>query len=155
MAINKRFEIEEEEPEMNIAPLIDVAFLLLIYFLVTSTLQKQEQDLGLTLPSDNPDKTPFKLDPMVIKIDVQGNIYKNKDLLIPAPAEGAHGTGEQMKRLQDELATYKKMASATESKPIVIVAADDKSKQQRFVDVINTLAKEKITSVTLTGFRED
>ena len=40
----------DEEPSMNISPLIDVAFLLLIYFLVTTTLEPQEADLSLLLP---------------------------------------------------------------------------------------------------------
>ena len=39
----------ESDPNVDISPLIDVAFLLLIYFLVTASLLKQEADLGLAL----------------------------------------------------------------------------------------------------------
>ena len=44
----------DEDPELDISSLIDVSFLLLIYFIVTSTLQKRETDLGITLPSTVP-----------------------------------------------------------------------------------------------------
>ena len=34
-------------------------------------------------------------------------------------------------------------------------AAADDGKTQRFVDVVNALASVKISSITMTGFRED
>ncbi|MEO0448487.1 MAG: biopolymer transporter ExbD, partial [Verrucomicrobiota bacterium] len=36
---------QQEEPELDMSPLIDVGFLLLIYFLVATTLAKEEADL--------------------------------------------------------------------------------------------------------------
>ena len=36
--------------ELPIAPMIDVAFLLLLYFMVSATLQKQEADISFSLP---------------------------------------------------------------------------------------------------------
>ena len=51
MARHKRQQLEpEEEPALDISSLIDVCFLLLIYFLVTSTIKPRESDLGLQLP---------------------------------------------------------------------------------------------------------
>ncbi|MGC9453876.1 MAG: ExbD/TolR family protein [Phycisphaerae bacterium] len=40
----------EEEAGINMAPLIDCVFILLIFFLVTSMLQKPHKDLGIVLP---------------------------------------------------------------------------------------------------------
>ncbi len=40
----------EEEAGINMAPLIDCVFILLIFFLVTSMLQKPHRDLGIVLP---------------------------------------------------------------------------------------------------------
>ena len=40
----------EEEGEVQMAPLIDCVFILLIFFLVTSMLQKPHKDLGIVLP---------------------------------------------------------------------------------------------------------
>ena len=39
----------KEEPEINLAPLIDVVFLLLIFFMVTTTFERQAR-LRIELP---------------------------------------------------------------------------------------------------------
>ena len=63
----------EEEPVLDISPLIDVAFLLLIYFLVTTTLQKSEADLSLVLPGvTKEDSREVKIDQMLVKIEATG-----------------------------------------------------------------------------------
>ena len=36
--------------ELPIAPMIDVVFLLLLYFMVSTTLKKQEADISFSLP---------------------------------------------------------------------------------------------------------
>ena len=41
---------EEEEGTMNLVPLIDVMFLLLIFFLVSTTFTRDEVDMDLVLP---------------------------------------------------------------------------------------------------------
>ncbi len=40
----------DEQGGVPIAPMIDVVFLLLIYFMVASTLEQQEADLSFQLP---------------------------------------------------------------------------------------------------------
>ncbi|OUX38418.1 MAG: hypothetical protein CBE26_01450 [Kiritimatiellaceae bacterium TMED266] len=45
-------QVEEDKFEIQIAPLIDVVFLLLIYFMVTTTLIKKEADIGFVLPAN-------------------------------------------------------------------------------------------------------
>ncbi len=44
--------------EFNVTPLIDVVFLLIIFFLVSSHLAKQEMQLELTLPAANSGQEP-------------------------------------------------------------------------------------------------
>lgn len=50
---------------------------------------------------------------------------------------------------------YSKAAELSGSKPLVVVSADDSTKGQRLVDVLNALAGEGIKNVTMTGFREE
>ena len=59
--------------------------------------------------------------------------------------------------LLDRLKTYAESAALTDSKPMVIIAADDAAKGQRFIDVLNALADEAvgISNVTITGFTEE
>lgn len=144
-----RFQLEPDDaPELDVASLVDIAFLLLIYFLITSTLQKRETDLGMILPADTPTNTPFKIDPMTIKIRKDGEVLINKELVEPA------GDKRPLPKLRERLTDYKQVADHSDQKPVVIVDAEDDSKQQRFVDVIDTLAAVKIKNVTITGFRQ-
>ena len=46
----RRRKKPEPSPSIPIAPMIDVVFLLLLYYLVTSTLEKQEADISFQLP---------------------------------------------------------------------------------------------------------
>ena len=39
-----------ERPSINVASLIDMVFLLLVYFMVAASLQRSEADLGIRLP---------------------------------------------------------------------------------------------------------
>jgi len=139
----------EADPQLEMSPLIDVSFLLLIYFLVTSTLQPREADLGLELPSDSPSSNPLKLDPMTINVNEQGQVFVQDEQV-----ENEGGTRD-LNNLLEKVARYKSTCEATDSQPVIIVAADDTGKHQRFTDVVNTLAKAGIKNVTLTGFRKN
>ena len=85
-------EMEEEHVEMQMAPLIDCVFLLLIFFLVATTLKKIEKELPLDLPvSDAAMSSPTSDDILVVSIDRDGNLY-----LGSTPV----GQGELWKRLR-------------------------------------------------------
>ncbi|MFH2002102.1 MAG: biopolymer transporter ExbD [Planctomycetota bacterium] len=51
MRIRKR--MESEAPIINISSLLDVMFILLIFFLATSTFQQEEHDIQVNLPEHN------------------------------------------------------------------------------------------------------
>lgn len=70
-----------EELELNLTPLIDVVFLLLIFFMVSTTFQK-ESEISLQLPraSDNPDAVVA--DKIEIVINAEGRFYVNDQELV-------------------------------------------------------------------------
>lgn len=133
--------------------LIDVSFLLLIYFLVTSTLDPKEADLGMTMPtnSTSSSSTQVEIDQMTIDVNSSGHIVLNEEVLDTDP------TKREVPLLLDRLRTYAQTAKMTDSEPVVIIAADDAAKGQRFVDVLNALADKDvdIRNVTITGFTEE
>ena len=132
--------------------LIDVSFLLLIYFLVTSTLDPKEADLGMTMPTSNSDgSAEVEIDQMTVEVNSSGHIVLNDEVLDTDPAT------REVPMLLDRLKTYAESARLTDSKPMVIIAADDAAKGQRFIDVLNALADEGvgISNVTITGFTEE
>jgi biopolymer transport protein ExbD len=69
----------EDKPAIPIAPLIDAVFLLLIYFMVTSSLEKQEADISFELPGTVEQDEPLELpDEQVIEIREDGQIVVNE-----------------------------------------------------------------------------
>jgi len=70
---------------LSLTPLIDIVFLLLIFFLVTSKFDEQERRLPIELPVAA-SATPMTQRPREITVDVdrQGNFFVNGN---PVPAE--------------------------------------------------------------------
>ena len=69
----------QDKPEIPIAPLIDAVFLLLIYFMVTSSLEKQEADISFELPGTVEQEEPIELpDEQIIEIREDGQIVVNE-----------------------------------------------------------------------------
>ena len=64
----------EDEAEINITPMLDIVFIMLIFFIVTTSFIK-ESGLEVSRPSNTPPKqVEQKTGPIVIKIDASGNI---------------------------------------------------------------------------------
>lgn len=144
----KSDNLEDDEPILDISSLIDVCFLLLIYFIVTTTIQPREQDLGMALPSSNPSTERVDLAPFFIKVDQAGQILINtgeaQELVESDPS--VHNLPE----LTNRLSGYVAMAKAGAQEPVVQIHVNSEAQQQRVVDVLNCLAGVKIKSVTFT-----
>ncbi len=65
---------QNEDPDLNITPLIDVVFLLLIFFMVTTTFQ-QEAQLRIEIPEANQPATPMDPESLEVIIDAQGRYF--------------------------------------------------------------------------------
>ena len=149
MARKKTSDVrEDDEPGLDISSLIDVCFLLLIYFLVTTTIQPREQDLNMQLPAAAPSDTPPSLAPMFIKVDKTGSVAINS-----GPSQETLDSDvnvRQLPLLKERLDQYAAAARAGADQPIVQIWADPEALQQRIVDVLNCLASAEIKSVTFT-----
>ncbi len=77
-------EGDDESVEVQMAPLIDCVFLLLIFFLVASTLKKIEEKLDIELPrADAAVAAPVEVDALVISLDRDGVFYLGADPVTP------------------------------------------------------------------------
>lgn len=150
MARHRKHEApEDDRPGLDISSLIDVCFLLLIYFLVTSTLIPRESDLGMALPAANPDPTQQPdIDPMFIRIEANGTIYTGVGAS-QQPMD-TDVTVRDVPRLRAQLDMYASAARAANSTPLVQIYADGGATQQRVIDVLNALAGVNINTVTFT-----
>ncbi len=63
-----------EDPEVNLMPLIDVVFILLIFFMVSTTFQK-ESEIKIELPEASSDPVEAERDSFEIVIDADGRYF--------------------------------------------------------------------------------
>lgn len=142
---SKSNPLTEHEPKLDIASLIDISFLLLIFFMVSATLQKQEADLGLVLPGIETTGGPsVQVDQVVISVDSRGTILWNDEII------DANIMRHNIPALVERLRRYHAAAFQAGSEPMVIVDCADDVPQQRFIDVLNACAKVGIKHVSLT-----
>ena len=79
MARHKKLEaVEDEDPKLDISSLIDVCFLLLIYFIVATSLV-QERKLDMSMPGQSVGENASQIEPALIRIIKDGTIYWGKD----------------------------------------------------------------------------
>ena len=70
-----------DEAEINITPMLDIVFIMLIFFIVTTSFVK-EKGLEVSRPSNSPPKEIKKnKGPILVKIDANGNITMKGRLL--------------------------------------------------------------------------
>ena len=83
----KRRRHSDEEAEINITPMLDIVFIMLIFFIVTTSFVK-EQGLEVSRPSNAPPKE-VKQDkgPIVVKIDSSSLISVQGRVLEPRAVE--------------------------------------------------------------------
>jgi biopolymer transport protein ExbD len=149
MARHRKYEsAEESDPALDISSLIDVCFLLLIYFLVTSTIKPREADLGMSLPAAQPSSEQPKIEPMFIRVESNGAIFTGV-----GPAQQAMDSdvgSRELPLLSSQLELYASAARAADTNPLVQIYVDNQATQQRVIDVLNALAGVNISSVTFT-----
>ena len=75
-----------EEPEVSLTALIDVVFLLLIFFMVSTTFQR-ETELGIELPEASATAEPTRKDYLEVSVDAKGRYYVDGRPLVNTQTE--------------------------------------------------------------------
>jgi biopolymer transport protein ExbD len=125
-----------DEVDLDITPLIDVVFLLLIFFMVSTTFE-HNSEINITLPSSSKEITEAKPDAVNVGLDAQGNVYINDKSLVNAQLETIKAA------LSDALVGL--------NEPPVIISADSNATHQsvvRVMDAARQLGLVKITFAT-------
>ena len=79
--MNLRPGHKEDGVEVNLTPLIDVVFLLLIFFMVSTTFDRHAK-LKVSLPEASTKATQQQNDPLVLSIDAKGNYFLNERQIV-------------------------------------------------------------------------
>lgn len=134
-----------DEPQGAVAPLIDVCFLLLIFFVVTTTIQKREMDLTMRVPGP-PDGIEFQ-PPLPVLVEV-----RNDGMVALNPGVGEtlvsmDPNDQELPVLVDHLEAMQAVQGEREIG--VQLQVHEESTQQRVVDVLNCFAAVGVTTVGL------
>ncbi|NQU40405.1 MAG: biopolymer transporter ExbD [Lentisphaerae bacterium] len=136
---------QENEPELEIASLIDMVFLLLIYFMVTASLVKSEGDLGIKLPGVVQQSVAVDMpDEQILEVRGDNRVFLNGRVLGEADQQ-------DMPELVRTLQRYRLASEAGKNRALITIWADDVVKHQRVIDVMNACADAGIEDVTFTG----
>jgi len=131
----------------NLTPMIDVVFLLLIFFMVTTSLIKEEADLGIQLPTNAPGEPSEQL-PSKHIVDVlpDGSVQLNGSMIASGSAENIvlNGLITTLKRLK---ASSDRMGVKT----IVVIQADPVSPHYKAVQVLDACAAADIQFVSFAN----
>ncbi len=154
MARRSRSEqLDDDEPGLEISSLIDICFLLLIYFLVTTTLIPKERDQKSSIPGEpQPGSEPSKIQPMFIKIDEAGVIYTRSGEELESLDQDS--TVHDTPLLDSRLALYASACAATDEIPVIQLLVESDTLYQRVVDVLSALAEQKIETIAFTDVKD-
>ena len=117
--------------EINVTPLIDLAFALLIIFMITTPLLEQTIAVNLPVESVNtrqPDREVFQS----IAIDRDGSYYWGDQKI----------SKEQLANMLDNLAT-------DPAPPVLSIRADKDLRYQTVVTVIDMIKQRKLSKISL------
>ena len=141
MAANK---ILESEDKVDITPMIDVVFLLLIYFMFLPL--QQEADIGIRLPSDAAPAKDLELpSEHVVEVYPNGLV-----LLNGAPMDGTDS--RRMPTLSRILTRLKLSSDRAGIDTVVKIQADPDSPHKRSIDVLNACATAGIDKVSFVAY---
>lgn len=133
----------------QIAPMIDVVFVIMLFFMVMAGAVKVERELNTKLPGTAETSGPTEfVDEIIINIAENGEVLLNDD-----PMDTP--TSKEMTQLRGTLLRLKQASDAAKSPAMVTVVSEPEAKYARTVDVLDALAVAQIENVTFTVSEEE
>jgi biopolymer transport protein ExbD len=154
MAHNKRHRTLEGEAVnlgFQIAPMIDVVFVIMLFFMVMAGAVKVERELktqlpGLGTPALSDESTPP--DEIMVTVEEDGVVTLNEEEF-DSPADKA------LPNFTGTLLRLKQEADHRNAKVMVTIQAQEQARYERVIDVLNAMAKAQISNVTFTVGGDD
>ncbi|MBI2437188.1 MAG: biopolymer transporter ExbD [Lentisphaerae bacterium] len=134
-----KFREEKDEPcQLQMGPMMDCTFLLLLYFIASSQIKIEEKYLGLLVPGNAP-TTPQPLMPeLTVAIKENGQVFCNE---LPMGASD----DRLLPLLQGKL---KQCIDLFGEKQPVVIHPQPKVRQQRIIDVLAACAAAGVKNLS-------
>ena len=140
--------LEHPQIELQIAPLIDVCFLLLFFYILTSRPQQPEGGIRSALPGTVTLGETLKIpDQQCVRIGTDGQVFLNEQP-VDTPQSG------ELSELRARMTRLRKIADSHRDTPLVLIETAESTRHQRLVDVLHACAGAGIESVTFEAVEE-
>ncbi len=136
----KLHDEEREEPEINLTSLIDVVFLLLIFFMISTTFERQSL-IQLDLPEATTGQTETLPSTIELIISEDGRLFIDDNML--ADDRRATLQAALVERFEDN------------PDAVLVVRADAEAPHRLVVRALDAAAAEGITRLTIATVEED
>ena len=130
---------EDGDMGFQIAPMVDVVFVLLLFFMASAGAQIVEKELTINLPSGATSNTT-QTTPIIIDIAPNGEVSMNNQSYGLAPDRNLTALREFLTKTVEDFGG---------KDPVIIRPAMD-SRQERIVDVLNACAASGVTNLTFS-----
>ncbi len=125
---------EEEEVGVNLTPLIDVVFILLLFFMVTTTFNRHSE-LRIDLPEASSESQPEQQKQLEIAIDASGTYFVNGQRMVNTKAE--------------TLLLALRKAIGNDKEVPVSIRADAKTPHQSVITAMDAASKLGLTKMSI------
>lgn len=144
-AMKHRIHSDDIAIGFQIAPMIDVVFVIMLFFMVMTGTMKVERELRTSLPNCDtlPQNIEFPLEELTIGVLEDGTVTLNEEVFDSPKNKTLPMLTQTLRRAAE--------SSARQNQPVVAtIKAEEQASYERIVDVLNSLHQAKIKNVTFT-----
>jgi biopolymer transport protein ExbD len=138
---NKKHKARRLGIRIDMTPMVDIAFLLLTFFMLTSVFRRP-QTMEINLPPQEAEVEVAESNLLTLRVISDGRIFWNFGIEPPQPMEFK------------ELRKFLIMHNENNPKLVTLIKVDRKSKYHQMVDVMDELQMAKVNRFSLAEIRE-
>jgi biopolymer transport protein ExbD len=134
----KLHEFDDDEPLINLTPMIDVVFTLLVFFMLATTFAERERLLDLELPyASNSNSANQKPQELVINVSREGRVW----------IDGRAMQGEQLAQVLTD-------AAHRDRRTLVTIRGDRRGYYDEIVHVLDACLQAGLQDVSLGALKD-
>ena len=133
--MNFRRVNRQEEPEINLIPLIDVVLVIVIFLVMTTTFSTVS-GLEINLPTSGNEGSDVTANQIDVAVSASGDVLVNRQ-----PVGGEHSIDQIAAALQAAV-------TRDRGEPVIVISADAKAAHQSVIDVMQAAQQAGLVHVT-------
>jgi biopolymer transport protein ExbD len=131
---------EDGDIGFQIAPMVDVVFVLMLFFMACAGAQVKEKELNISLPSGATSTSSSQKTPIVIDISPEGQVSMNSQVFGAAADKNLTALKEWLKSSMEQFGG---------EDPVIIRPASE-TRHERIIDVLNAAAAAGVKNLTFS-----